>query len=71
MSTDSAAGWSKQNVKSLTDLFIRRPILSLVVNTLILLLGLAAVRSVPIREFPLMENATITITTNYPGGSAW
>ena len=57
-------------MKSLTDLFIRRPILSLVVNTLILLLGLAAVRSVPIREFPLMENATITITTNYPGGSA-
>ncbi|HSB96303.1 MAG TPA: efflux RND transporter permease subunit, partial [Spongiibacteraceae bacterium] len=53
-----------------TDLFIRRPILSLVVNMLILLLGIAALRGLPIREFPLMENATITVTTNYPGGTA-
>lgn len=53
-----------------TDTFIRRPILALVINALIFLLGIAALRSVPIREFPLMENATITITTQYPGGTA-
>ncbi|HET8710467.1 MAG TPA: efflux RND transporter permease subunit, partial [Spongiibacteraceae bacterium] len=53
-----------------TDTFIKRPILALVINTLIFLLGIAALRSVPIREFPLMENATITITTQYPGGTA-
>ena len=57
-------------MKAFTDLFIQRPILALVINTLILLLGLAAARSVPIREFPLTENATITITTSYPGGTA-
>ncbi len=53
-----------------TDTFIRRPILALVINALIFLLGVAALRSIPIREFPLMENATITITTQYPGGTA-
>jgi multidrug efflux pump len=53
-----------------TDVFIRRPILSLVVSTLILLIGAAAVFNLPIRQFPLMENATITINTSYPGGSA-
>ena len=53
-----------------TDTFIRRPILALVISALIFLLGIAAMRSVPIREFPLMENATITITTQYPGGTA-
>lgn len=53
-----------------TDTFIQRPILALVINALIFLLGIAAMRSVPIREFPLMENATITITTQYPGGTA-
>ena len=53
-----------------TDTFIRRPILALVINTLIFLAGIAAIRNVPIREFPMMENATITITTQYPGGTA-
>ncbi len=53
-----------------TDTFIRRPILALVINALIFLLGIAAMRSVPIREFPLTENATITVTTQYPGGTA-
>jgi multidrug efflux pump len=54
----------------ITDLFIRRPILALVVNVLILLMGAAAMAKVAIRQFPLVENATITITTNYPGGTA-
>jgi len=53
-----------------TDTFIKRPILALVINALIFLLGVAALRHVPIREFPLMENATITIRTQYPGGTA-
>ncbi len=57
-------------MKAITDIVIERPILALVINMLILLIGLAAARSVPIREFPLTENATITITTNHPGGTA-
>src|SRR4051812_37937357 len=61
--------WSN-TAMALTDLFIRRPILALVINTLILLVGIAALRGLPIRQFPLMENATITVTTNFPGGTA-
>jgi multidrug efflux pump len=54
---------------SFTDLFIRRPVLSLVVSLLILLIGLKAVTSLPIRQYPLLSNTTITVTTTYPGAS--
>ncbi|MFX7820612.1 efflux RND transporter permease subunit, partial [Acinetobacter baumannii] len=52
-----------------TDLFIRRPILSLVVSMLILLIGISAVLSIPIREYPAMENTIITIETHFPGAT--
>ena len=52
-----------------TDLFIRRPILSIVVSLLILLVGGSAMFSLPIREYPAMESATITVTTHYPGAT--
>jgi multidrug efflux pump len=52
-----------------TDLFIRRPILSMTLSTLILLAGLVALFSLPIRQYPKMESATIVVTTNFPGAS--
>lgn len=52
-----------------TDLFVRRPVLALVVSTLVLLLGLLAVNHLPVRQYPLTESATLTITTQYPGAS--
>jgi multidrug efflux pump len=55
--------------RSFTDLFIRRPILSVVVSLLILLVGLAALFSLPIRQYPKMESATITIDTALPGAT--
>lgn len=53
-----------------TDLFIRRPVFSLVVNTLILLVGVLALERLPIRQYPLLKNATISVTTEYPGAPA-
>jgi multidrug efflux pump len=53
-----------------TDLFIRRPVLSLVVSLLILLVGLRAMTTLPIRQFPKLDNTVITITTVYPGATA-
>ncbi len=53
-----------------TDLFIRRPVLSSVVNLLILLLGARAIFSLELRQFPKTENAVVTITTVYPGASS-
>jgi len=50
-----------------TDLFIRRPVLTLVVCAMIVMLGLLALLNLPIRQYPQLESATITITTEYPG----
>ncbi len=54
----------------LTDLFIRRPILAIVVNLVILIAGLQAVRSLNVRQYPRNENAAITVTTVYVGANA-
>ncbi len=52
-----------------TDIFIRRPVLALVVSLLILLIGLRAMLGLPIRQYPKLSNTTITVTTIYPGAS--
>ena len=52
-----------------TDIFIKRPVLSVVVSLLILLIGLAAAYNLPIRQYPKLSNTVITITTAYPGAS--
>jgi len=56
-------------MKRITDLFIARPVLAIAVSVLILVLGLRAVGSLPVQQYPQTENATITITTTYPGAS--
>lgn len=53
-----------------TDLFVKRPVLALVVSTLILLAGLFSLNKLPIRQYPLLESSTISISTEYPGASA-
>ena len=52
-----------------TDIFIRRPVLALVVSLLILLIGLKAMLGLQIRQYPRLYNTTITVTTTYPGAS--
>ncbi|MHB8941886.1 MAG: efflux RND transporter permease subunit [Desulfobacteria bacterium] len=53
-----------------TDLFIRRPVLALVVNLLIIIAGLQAIRTLNVRQYPRSENATVTVSTVYTGASA-
>jgi multidrug efflux pump len=57
-------------MKSFTDLFIRRPVLAIVVSLIILIAGLQAIRSLNVRQYPRSENATVTVTTVYVGASA-
>ena len=52
-----------------TDIFIRRPVLALVVNLLIIIAGLQAVRSINVRQYPRSDNAAVTVTTVYVGAS--
>ncbi len=54
----------------LTDLFIRRPVIAIVVNLVIVIAGLQAIRSLNVRQYPRSENAAITVTTTYVGANA-
>ena len=53
-----------------TEVFIRRPVLSLVVSALILLAGLRAQLLLPVQQYPTTVSATIQIVTNYYGADA-
>src|SRR6516162_10096126 len=57
-------------MKSFIDLFIRRPVLAIVVNLVILIAGLQAVKNLSVRQDPRSDNASITVTTVYVGASA-
>src|SRR6195952_553389 len=54
---------------AITDIFIKRPVLALVVSLLILLIGFKAATSLPVRQYPKLSNTVITVTTVYPGAS--
>src|SRR5882757_8496351 len=53
-----------------TDLFIKRPVLAVVISLLILVLGLRSVGSLPVNQYPHTENAVVTISTAYYGADA-
>ncbi|HUO19001.1 MAG TPA: efflux RND transporter permease subunit [Steroidobacteraceae bacterium] len=53
-----------------TDLFIERPVLSIVVSLLVLVLGARAVFQLPVSQYPETENAVVTISTTYYGADA-
>ncbi len=53
-----------------TDLFIRRPVLALVVNLVILIAGLQAIRSLSVRQYPRSDIAVVRVTTAYVGANA-
>jgi multidrug efflux pump len=50
-----------------TDLFIKKPVLSTVISLLVLTLGIRAIFSMPVMQYPFTENAVITVTTSYTG----
>lgn len=53
-----------------TDLFIKRPVLAMVVSLLILLFGINSIYKMQIRQYPRMDNTVITIVTAYPGADS-
>ena len=55
---------------SFTDLFIKRPVLSTVVSLMLLLVGVQAGLKLQIRQYPELQQTTLTITTTYPGANA-
>ncbi|GHD16038.1 efflux RND transporter permease subunit [Tianweitania populi] len=55
---------------SISDIFIRRPVLSTVLGLMILLLGFQGLFNLAVRQYPEVEETVITVTTTYPGASA-
>src|SRR5579864_2933984 len=53
-----------------TDLFVKRPVLAMVVNLVILIAGLQAIRSLSVRQYPRSDIAVVQITTVYVGANA-
>ncbi|HEX8895395.1 MAG TPA: efflux RND transporter permease subunit, partial [Terriglobales bacterium] len=53
-----------------TDLFVKRPVLAIVVNLVILIAGLYAIRSLSVRQYPRSDIAIIQVSTVYVGASA-
>jgi len=56
--------------RAFTDIFIKRPVLAMVVSMVIVLAGLQAIRSLTVRQYPQNENATVTVRTVYVGAEA-
>src|SRR5690349_23753462 len=51
----------------LTDIFIRRPVPASVVSLLILVLGLRALETLQVLQYPQTQNAVVTVSTVYYG----
>ena len=53
-----------------TDLFIRRPVLAIVVNLVILIAGLQSIRALSVRQYPRSDIAVVRVSTVYVGANA-
>ena len=54
----------------ITDLFVRRPVLAICANLVILIAGLQAIRSLSVRQYPRSDIAVVSVSTVYVGANA-
>jgi multidrug efflux pump len=57
-------------MRSITDLFIKHPVLAVVVNLVIVLIGWRSLATLPVQQYPNLESSSVIITTVYTGASA-
>ncbi len=57
-------------MRSFTDTFIRHPVLAVVVNLAIVLVGWRALSSLPVQQYPNIQSSSVVISTVYYGASA-
>ena len=57
-------------MRSFTDIFIRHPVLAVVVNLVLILAGWRALTTLPVQQYPKIESSSVVITTVYYGASA-
>lgn len=52
---------------NITDIFIKRPVLAIVLSAFIFVMGIRSVGLLPIQQYPTIESAVITVSTNFTG----
>lgn len=57
-------------MRSFTDLFIKHPVLAIVVNLVLVLVGWRALTALPVQQYPKIESSSVIINTIYYGASA-
>ena len=57
-------------MRSFTDTFIKHPVLAIVVNLVIVLVGWRAIGTLPVQQYPKLESSSVLVTTLYYGASA-
>ena len=57
-------------MRSFTDTFIKHPVLAVVVNLVVVLVGWRALNGLPVQQYPQLESSSVVITTVYYGASA-
>ncbi|MGQ0833487.1 MAG: efflux RND transporter permease subunit [Gammaproteobacteria bacterium] len=57
-------------MRAFTDAFIKHPVLAVVINLVIVLVGARALLTLPVQQFPSIESSSVVITTVYTGASA-
>src|SRR5438045_265660 len=57
-------------MRSITDTFIKHPVLAVVVNLAIVLVGWRALTTLPVQQYPKIESSSVVITTVYTGAGA-
>ena len=53
-----------------TDIFVRRPVVSVVLSLAMLLVGVWAAVTLPVIQYPVIQSSSLEINTFYPGSSA-
>ncbi len=59
-----------ENKPSWVDIFVERPVLSIVISLALVLIGVRAAMDLPVLEFPRIESASLVINTPYVGAPA-
>jgi multidrug efflux pump len=57
-------------MRRFTDIFIKHPVLAVVVNLVLVLVGWRALTTLPVQQYPKIESSSVVITTVYYGASA-
>ncbi len=65
-----AAEGSASRATSPVDVFVRRPVLAVVVSLFILLIGLRAAFDLPVQQYPRIDASSLIVTTEFVGASA-